>query len=93
MLSGSHLIVLGLCRNPQLPQFLVYILHEGSDSLPDYAEIVIVHLLSLGRHRAEQGASGINQILSLEVLFLINQEILLLWSYGRSHALCSSIAE
>ena len=53
MLGRGCLVVLGLGRHSQLPQFLIYIVHIGADPLSDDAEIVVVHLLPLWRHSAE----------------------------------------
>ena len=65
MLCGSNLIVTGFSRNAQLPQLFVHILHVCTNSLTDASEVVILQLLALGGHRAEQSSSGIYQILSL----------------------------
>ena len=87
MLCRRYLVVLGLGCHAQLPQLLVDFLHEGSDTLTDIAEVMIVQLLSLGRHSAEQGTAGVNQVFSLQIFCLVNQEVLLLRSYGRGHLL------
>ena len=78
MLRRSHLVVLGLRRHAHFPQFFIDILHEGCDPLADRSEVVVVHLLALRRHRAEQGASGIDQVLPLQELVCIYKEIFLL---------------
>ena len=54
---------------------------------------MVVHLLALGRHRAEQRTAGIDQILSLEIFLLIHQEILLLRPYGRDHPLYGRVSK
>ena len=53
MLCRGHLVVLCLCRNAKLPEFLVDVLHVRTDALTNRSEIVIVHLLSLRRHCSE----------------------------------------
>ncbi len=82
MLTGSNLIVLCLGGHTELPQFLVHILHKIGNPFPDNPEVMIVKLLSLGRHGTEEGTPGKNQILALQVLFPIHQEIFLFGSYG-----------
>ncbi len=82
MLCRCNLIVLGFCAYAKLPQLNVYILHEASDSLADLSKIVILKLLTLRRHRAKKCTSSKNQILSLQVLFLVYDEVLLLRPYG-----------
>ena len=93
MLSGSHLVVLGLGRYAQLPQLLVHIIHKVRDPLPDHAEIVIVQLLALGRHGAKEGPAGKNQILALQIFLPIHQEILLLRAHGGGHPVGGRVPE
>ena len=78
MLGRRHLIVLCLCRDSQPPQLLIDILHEGGYAGSQRPVIVIVKLLSLGRHRPEQSAAGIDQILALVEGRLVNQKVFLL---------------
>ena len=85
MLCRCNLIVLCLCCYAQLPALLVDFLHVCGDSLTDGSEIMVIHLLSLRRHSTEKSSSCIDQIFSLEPFLLINQEILLLSSNGRSY--------
>ncbi len=87
VLGRGHLVVLGLGGDAQLPKLLIDLVHIRADPLPDRAEVMIVHLLSLGRHGAEQGTAGIDQILALQVLLPVHQEILLLRAYGGGHLL------
>ena len=61
-LAGSHLVVTRLCRNPQGDQRVFHILHETHDAGGNGAEIVILHFLTLGGGRAQQGAAGQQQI-------------------------------
>ena len=53
MLRGSNLVVLGLCKNAELPELLVELLHERRDAGLYCAVVVVVQLLTLGRHHAE----------------------------------------
>ena len=93
MLGRGRLVVLSLRRNAQTPHFLVDFLHKRADSGADASKIVIVHLLSLGRHSPKQGSSRIDQIFSLEIFFLIYQEILLLRAYIGNHTLGCGISK
>ena len=85
MLRRRNLIVLRLCGHSHFPQFDINVLHKRGNSLTDGSEIMIIHLLSLRRHRAKQGTPCVDQVLSLLEFFSIHQEIFLLRSYGRSN--------
>jgi len=78
VLAGRDLVVFGLCADAELPEFHVHIAHKRGDALPEYAEVVVVELLALCGHTAEERAAGVNQILPLQILFAVNEEILLL---------------
>ena len=78
VLGRCCLIVLCLGCHAQLPQFYIQISHIGADPFPDSSEIMIIQLLSLGRHGSKQGSSCINQILSLEILVPVYHKIFLL---------------
>ncbi len=67
MLCRRNLVVLCLCRNAQLPQFLVQILHVRADTLLDDAKVMVFHLLSLRGRCAEQRASRKHQVLPLHI--------------------------
>ena len=77
MLSRSHLVVLGLGQDAQLPKLLIQILHVGGHPGLDRAKVVIIHLLSLGRPGAEKRASGEAQVPALLPQLGVHQEILL----------------
>ena len=87
MLRRRNLIMLCLCRHADLPQLLIDILHESRDSLAYRSKIMVIQLLPLRRHCAEQGTSCIDQILPLQKLLRIHQKIFLLRSYGRRNLL------
>ena len=93
VLCGSDLIVLGLGIDAQLPQLLVQLRHERLDALFDRAEVVVVELLTLGRTRAEEGASGIFQILAAFVNILVDQKVFLLGADSRVYAGDVGLAE
>ena len=82
VLGRSHLVVLRLCQDAQLPELPVQVLHIGRDTGLDGPEVVIVHLLSLGRHGSEERPAGEEQILALQIQIPIDQEVFLL----RAHA-------
>ena len=65
MLCRSHLIVLCLGRNTQLPQFFIDIFHESGNSLTDRTKVMILQLLALRRHCTKQCTAGKYQVLSL----------------------------
>ena len=85
MLGRRNLIVLGLCQNSQLPKLSVQIFHKGDHSGLDSAEIMIVQLLPLRRHRAEEGSPGVNQIRPFFKHFPVDQEVLLFRSHTGPH--------
>ena len=93
MLRGRNLVVLGLCENAELPELLVEVGHVCRDSRLDNSEIVVVHLLTLGRLCAEERASAENQILALFIERLVNEEIFLLGADGGAHAFYVGVAE
>ena len=78
VLGGSGLIVLGPGRDADAPELLVYLAHEGRYAGLDGAEIVVVHLLALGRHGAVEGAAGVDEVLALLIHVALDEEILLL---------------
>ena len=82
MLTGSNFVVLGLGGNAQLPQLFVQLLHKLGDLGTNDTEVVLFQLLTLGRGSAEQGAAGEDQILTSFVIFLLDQEVLLLGADG-----------
>ena len=87
VLRGSHLVVLGLGQNAQLPQLLVELLHVGGHPLLDVAEIVVVELLPLGGAGAEEGAPGVDEVGPLVVQLPVHQEILLFRAHRGAHRL------
>ena len=93
VLGGSHLVVLRLSQNAQLPQLLVQVGHIRRHAGLDGAEVVVVHLLPLGRLRAEQRAPAEHQILPLVEHGAIHKEVLLLGSHRGAHALDVRVAE
>ena len=87
MLRWRHFIVLCLGCHAYFPQLLVHILHEARDPLTDRSEIMIVQLLPLRRHRAEQGAPRIDQVLPLLEFLSVHKKIFLLRTHRRRHLL------
>ena len=85
--------MLRLSQNAQLPQLLVQVGHIRRHAGLDGAEVVVVHLLPLGRLRAEQRAPAEHQILPLVEHGAIHKEVLLLGSHRGAHALDVRVAE
>ena len=54
---------------------------------------MILHLLSLGRHSTKKSSAGEHQILTLLEILLVNQEVLLLWTYCSGNTSHGSISE
>ena len=82
MLGWGHLVVLGLGQDTQLPQLVVQLLHVGCHPGLDGAEVMIVQLLTLGGLGAEEGAAGVDQVLTPVKILLVHQEVLLLGADG-----------
>ena len=53
MLCRSHLVMLSLCGDTQLPEFFIKLAHEAKDSFRNRSEIVVIHFLSFWRHGAK----------------------------------------
>ena len=77
-LRGGHLVVAGLGRHTQGPEGVVHAGHELQHALLDGAEIVVLHLLMLGRQASEEGAARLNQVGALQIQVAVHQEVLLL---------------
>ena len=92
-LVRRDLIVLGLGRDADLPEFLVHLDHEGRDTLGDLSEIVILELLSLGRKGAEHGPSGQHEVLSGGEILFVDEEVFLLGTDRGDDAAGCRVAE
>ena len=93
MLRRCDFVVLGLCKNAELPELFVEVCHVSGDSRLDNSEIVVVHLLSLGRLCAEKSASAEDEVFALLIECLVNEEVFLLGADGGAHALYIGVAE
>ena len=93
VLCRSYLVMLRLCQDTQLPQFLVQILHKCRDSGFDNTKVVVIHFLPLGRLGTKQGPAGVDQILALLIQFFGYQEVFLLGTYGGANTLCIRVAK
>ena len=93
VLCGSRLIVLGFGGHAQLPELDIDIMHKAADSLPDNAEIMVIHLLTLRRGSTEQRPPCEDNVLSLERFLCIYQKILLLRPYRGENLLRLSVSE
>ena len=85
VLGRSDLVVLGLGRHAELPEFFVQCVHVLRYLGLEYAKIVILHLLSLRRRGSHQRAAGQKEVFSLLVKVLVDQEILLFRTNRRVH--------
>ena len=93
VLRRRDLIVLRRGGDAHFPQLLIQVGHELAHALADDAEILILQFLSLGRGRAEERPSGVDEVTALEVALAVDDEILLLRADGDQHALGILIAE
>ena len=78
MLCRCDFIMLGLCRDSELPELDIHIVHESADPLTDGSEVMVVHLLPLRRHSPDKSTSGIYQVFSGKEIFPVDDKILLL---------------
>ena len=83
VLSGGDLVMLGFCHDAKLPKLVIQLLHKGGDARLDRAEIVVVKLLPLRRHRAEECPAGIAEVAALFVYAPINEEVFLFGTDSR----------
>ena len=93
MLGRRYFVVLGFRVNPQLPQLLVQILHEGGDTGLNGAEVMVLQLLALRRLGAKKGATGIHQVLAFFKECLVDEEVFLLGTYGGDDSFGVLVAE
>ena len=93
VLSRCYLVVLCLGEDAELPELIVQVLHESSYAGLDYAEIVVVKLLTFGRLCTEQCAAGVLEVRTLLIHLCRNQEIFLLGTDGGDDTFCRFIAE
>ena len=77
-LTGSYLVVLGLCIDSKLPQLLIHLCHEGLYTGRDASKVMTANIHALWRHGTKQRASGMHQILTLQIHPFINQKVFLL---------------
>ena len=82
VLRRRDLVVPGLDRHAELVELGLGLEHAGQDALGDRAEVVVLHLLALGRLGAEEGPAGVDQVGPGEVEVLVDQEVFLLGAGG-----------
>ena len=82
-LPRRDLVVVGLGGDAELEQLVFEGLHEDLDAPGDGPEVVIVELLALGRRRAEERASGEEQVGAAVGEVRVDQEVLLLGATAR----------
>ena len=86
VLRRGDLVMPGLDRHAELVQLHLGLEHAGKDALGDGAEVVVFHLLALGRLGAEEGAAGVDEVGAGEVEILVDQEVFLLGAAGGGDA-------
>ena len=80
VLCGSNFVMLCSSKDSELPEFFVQVLHESLYAGLDNAEVMIFHLLALRRKCSEKCSACVNEILSLIVHLLVDEEVFLLRS-------------
>ncbi len=86
-LVRSHLIMAGLTRNTEFECLDFQIFHECLHALRNSSEIVVVHLLILGRIVSHQRTSGKHQVRASRIETFIHEEIFLFPSQVGLHLL------
>ena len=86
-LVRRHLVVARLARYGQLQGAYLQVLHEGLHAVGYGAEVVVVHLLVLGRVVAHERAAGEHQVGAGVVKPLVDEEVLLLPAQVAHHLL------
>ena len=77
-LVGRNLVVACLAGDAQFESLDFQILHESLYTLRDSTEVVVVHLLVLGRVVTHKCASGEHEVGTCRVQSFVNEEVLLL---------------
>ena len=67
--------------NAEFPELNIEIIHEGLYAGLDCAEVVVLHLLTLGRFRTEERAARKFQVITFIVKITVNEKVLLLAAY------------
>ena len=93
MLCRCDLVVLRLRGDAELPELYIHIAHKGGDAMTDGTEVVVIKLLALRRHHAEEGTPRIDEVLPLQILVPVDQEVLLLCTDGWLHRLRCRVTE
>ena len=93
MLCGSCLVVLSLGKDTKLPQLLVKLRHKDFYTGLDGAEIVVVHLLPLGRFCTDECSAAEAQVGTLFVQVEWHDEIFLLTADGGLDGRVGRVAE
>ena len=84
-LTGGHFIMPGLGRDAEAEQGVLHILHEGHDTRRDGTEVVVLHLLALGRRGAHQRAARQQQVGAQGGQTAVNEEIFLFRPHAGTH--------
>ena len=77
-LVWCHLVMTCLTRNTELKSYNLQLTHEGCNTLWNASEVVVVHLLVLGRVVTHQGAACQQQVRTGCIKTFVNKEVLLL---------------
>ena len=80
MLARSNLIVLGLCRDAQLPELVIKLFHEVVDGWTNGTKVVLVKLLTFAWFATKEGTTTQNKVRTLLKVFLFDKEVFLLWA-------------
>ena len=93
VLGGRDLVMLRLGVDAQPPECVIQLRHERRHLGLEWSEVVVVHLLPLGRGCPEQRPAAVDQILaSVEIVF-VDKEIFLLCADRGRHARRVGVAE
>ena len=77
-LVGRNLVVTGLAGDAKGKSLDFQVLHKGLNALRDGSEVVVVHLLVLGRVVTHKGTAGKHQVGTREVESFVYEEVFLL---------------
>ena len=79
-LRRSDLVVAGLGGDAEPPELFVHLLHELQDSRAYRAVVVVLELLMFRRGGSEHGAPRLQQVRTLHVVRMVDEEVFLLSS-------------
>jgi len=93
VLCRSNFVMLCFSKNAKLPKLFIKLLHISRNSWLNYAEVMVLKLLTLRRSCTEKCPSAVDKVFTLLIHFLINEEVFLLRANCCNNSLSLCVAE